>query len=152
MIEKMRYKLTFGGRYVRHLTYTGVMVTPSLQEYAARLIFEEGGLNTGQHGDRFYRDRDNYHVAIFTGRGEYIVVLSYNLGLGNAARGNDHDGYLMLDVKMCGSSVSEALLQASRVIRDLTGAVEFTPIDAEDRETFEKAKAKWAKDQAEKVA
>lgn len=150
MTEPMRYNLTFGHK--NHLMYTGVMVTPSLQEYAQRLVFEEGSLNTGHLGDALHRDRDNYHVAIFHGRGSYIVVLSYNLGLRNAARGNDHDGYLMLDVKMVGSTLSDALLAASGMLRALTVATDFTPLDAEDRQRFQKAKAKWAKEKLRRAA
>ncbi len=150
MTDPMRYNLTFGHKH--HLMYTGVMVTPALQEYAERLVFEEGSLNTGLNGDSLHRDRDNYHVAIFYGRGSYIVVLSYNPGLRNAARRNDHDGYLMLDVKMVGHNLSDALLVASGMLRALTVATDFTPIDAEDRARFQKAKVKWEKDRLRRVA
>lgn len=146
MSESMRYNLTFGGRNARHLMYTGVMVTPSLQEYAQHLIFEESGLSASREGDKQYRDRDNYHVAIFTGRGSYLVVLSYNLGVEPRPPGADsnHLGYLMLDVKMLGSSLSEALLAAARLIQDLTQSAAFIPLDAEDRERFFSAQANWA--------
>lgn len=148
MSDQMRYSLTFGGRNSRHLMYTGVMVTPSLQDYAEYLIFEESGLAAAPNGDKQYRDRDNYHVAIFTGRGSYLVILSYNLGLEPRAPGADskHLGYLMLDVKMLGASLSEAMLAAARLIQDLTQSTAFIPIDAEDRERFYAAQVKHAAD------
>ena len=133
----------------QHLTYTGTKVGPWFTENVDKLVFEEYGLRPRAGGDSLHRrDRGHYHVAILTGGVHYIVAISYNLGLEPRAEGEDshHRGYLLIDYKIVGASLADALRAAARLLDDLVISADYQPSNSDDRRLFETGRDFWEKE------